>query len=130
MNFIFSNLEDLFCGFFFIYNSNIFIYLKQKILENIFYFISNNPIIILTHGEKILNLKVQGQIWINFSYDEQNFSINGWSSLNDRRAFRFMEKKVEKMFAFCTKTLVDITYGQRRVLSSDDPLLSRSTSLP
>lgn len=59
-----------------------------------------------------------------------SYVINGWSSLNDRRAFRFMEKKVEKMFAFCTKTLVDITYGQRRVLSSDDPLLSRSTSLP
>lgn len=66
MNFIFSNLEDLFCGFFFIYNSNIFIYLKQKILENIFYFISNNSIIILTHGEKILNLKVQGQIMDKF----------------------------------------------------------------
>lgn len=43
--------RSIYCGFFYLQFEmknciKIFIYLKQKILENIFHFISNNPIIL------------------------------------------------------------------------------------
>lgn len=42
--------RSIYCGFFYLQfemkNCIIFIYLEQKILENIFCFISNNPIIL------------------------------------------------------------------------------------